>query len=269
MMDREIRKIGVHLCPICGGKLQELFRSRFYPVQKCLQPGCGHLTPAWYEEEIGLQEVDEDEERFSKNYKRYAGMINVFVSRGLLHDASRFLDVGCGPGNYLRTLRNYCSNPIAYGIERGMGIDRIAEKFDLMIVSGFEGLPKGLEFDFATCIEVVEHVPDPVDFLKSIRARMSDGACLFLTTPSGWVRDNDQVSKLPTYETPRHIQFYTKKSLHLALFNAGFSRVEFEFFETFYSGNFDLSLETRSRHMRGALRLQNDEADHFTVFAWN
>ncbi len=102
-------------------------------------------------------------------------------------------------------------------------------------------------------IEVIEHVPDPVGFLKRLRGCLDPKGQVFLTTPCGELRNGSRATN--AYDTPEHVQFFTEKSLRLAVEKAGFSSITYEYIDALYPWNPNvLSFATFKRFAKIAAR---------------
>ena len=97
---------------------------------------------------------------------------------------TNFVDVGCGYGFSLAIARDVCGwnatgfepSPLGVAGSRALGVDIRNEFF--APGSKLTGSP-----DFILSSEVVEHVPDPLAFVETLRSQMSDRCVLLLTTP--------------------------------------------------------------------------------------
>ena len=103
------------------------------------------------------------------------------------------LDVGCGAG--------LLAEPLARLGAKVTGIDATPE---VIAVARHHAAAMGLEvdyrvgdvqqlegqFDLVTCLEVIEHVADPVAFVKALAQQLAPGGLLILSTPNatGWSR---------------------------------------------------------------------------------
>jgi len=90
------------------------------------------------------------------------------------------LDVGCGVGGFLSTLKN------GIGVELSKERARMCKHRKLeVIVADANHLPfKDRIFEFVTCIEVVEHTCTPYSVLHEIHLVLKKGGRLFLSTPN-------------------------------------------------------------------------------------
>jgi 2-polyprenyl-3-methyl-5-hydroxy-6-metoxy-1,4-benzoquinol methylase len=96
---------------------------------------------------------------------------------GTLKEGDRILDVGAGSGHY-RSL--FCG-------QEYLAIDRGYEQRDvagLSIIADIAAIPLANEvLDAAICMEVLEHVRDPVSILKEINRVVRSGAHVLISTP--------------------------------------------------------------------------------------
>jgi SAM-dependent methyltransferase len=98
---------------------------------------------------------------------------------------SSFVDIGCGygfslclaEGLYGWRAYGYEPSPLAKAGAETLGVDIRHEPFTRE--SKFTHAP-----DYVFSSEVIEHIPDPLDFLSTIRAQLPEGAVLVMTTPN-------------------------------------------------------------------------------------
>ncbi len=121
---------------------------------------------------------------------------------------SPFLDVGCGNGNFLRLAKRA-------GLS-GMGIDLNPEAVAQAQADGLQvhlesAVPRDFQYPPVLCLfQTLEHVPDPLAFLKSYIDR-TQCKTLIVSVPCfetllGYTRD-------PLSWPPHHITFWSEKAL--------------------------------------------------------
>ncbi|CAM3122065.1 Ubiquinone biosynthesis O-methyltransferase [Sphingomonas antarctica] len=100
----------------------------------------------------------------------------------------RALDMGCGAG--------LLAEPLARLGAAVTGVDAAAETvavarahaaaggLDVMYRQGDADVVAGESFDLVTCLEVIEHVADPVVFVAQLAALVAPGGLLILSTPA-------------------------------------------------------------------------------------
>jgi len=98
------------------------------------------------------------------------------------------LDIGCGAGEFLLEAKK-----AGCGV---YGVDFVAEKIEaarlrfglenVFCVSAFEAAKifKGKGFDYVTFFEVLEHLEDPVGFIRQVRGLLNPGGRVALSVPN-------------------------------------------------------------------------------------
>lgn len=144
--------------------------------------------------------------------------------------AGSFLDVGCNIGCAVEAARGLGFK--ATGIE--IGEDAVAQAKGLFPQNDFYATTaeafaeRGERFDLVYCTEVIEHVPDPVAFVKALAALVKPGGYLFLTTPDAghWRRPKHFLS-WHEVKPPEHVSWQTKGSLSYLFSMYGFELPDF------------------------------------------
>jgi len=81
--------------------------------------------------------------------------------------------------------------------------------------------------DVITSFEVIEHLYDPIKFVKSCYKTLSRNGLLILTTPNVRGFELSMLKTLsPNYGGPDHLNYYHPKSLQLLVENNGFKTLE-------------------------------------------
>jgi SAM-dependent methyltransferase len=150
-----------------------------------------------------------------------------FVTRALRRagvSARSIVDLGCGAGDRLalyreaglRTLGVEMTEDAAWAELLGLPVVRSSVEEFLAAGPG--------PFDLVSAYHVLEHFHDPVAVLRGIRAALAPGGALVLEVPN---IDSLEFrlfrERCYFIEAPRHLVFFTPRTLRLALEKAGFT----------------------------------------------
>ncbi len=189
-------------CPVCG---REDGQSRVAtsqvdwretPVQIVRCRGCGAIV---------MSDVQPPTTFFADSawdaYVEHGAGLEVIAQmlvRINRHEGSSMLDLGCGYG-FALDLGSFLFGWRGIGLDPSVAADRGREDLGLDIRSGLldDAFAPDETFDVVFASEVLEHVPDPAEFLASIADRLSDDGALLLTTPDAdAVRPETALSEL-------------------------------------------------------------------------
>jgi len=150
----------------------------------------------------------------------------------VLRNANKFdsiLDIGCGNGSFLKTVRN--TFKVLYGSE----YNKLALNKAKKDLNNFHTVSEDLK-DFEILVDVIsmwhvlEHIPNPIEFLKKIKNLMKANSVLILEVPNSYSLNFRIFTRNYKWiSVPEHVFFYNEKSLITLLNYSGFEIVRTEF----------------------------------------
>ncbi len=227
-------------CPICNSNKIVLFQR--YPVftlvecqdcgllfQENLAPGAARLT------ELSAQTYNADWVTMRDTYLRstflehaafYMLLLNIFAS-----PKSRLLEIGSGTGEFLYLAQAAGWN--AVGLEPSAPSCAYArQKYGLDLRNSFwtpalfqqDPADQESSFDVVVFWHLLEHMTDPLQFLKEIKAVLKPGGLVLCCVPNRYSLTNDVYGKnSPLYLETDHFFHYTEKSLALLMQQSSFN----------------------------------------------
>lgn len=178
-----------------------------------------NTTPDDYFDKIISLSNDE-----SENWQKISWLKKVIREKGK-ENICEALDIGCGGGTLLYTAREELSLKGVSGVELNeVYADLARRRLDANILN--ENYVSGLfkkKFDLLINTKVLEHVADPLPFLKEMYDDLADGGLLFIEVPDV----SDMYSLPPTHERfwIPHIYFFSANTLSALLKKVGFQIV--------------------------------------------
>ena len=136
---------------------------------------------------------------------------------------AKIFDIGSGQGDLVQKLEPLLPDAQFLGAElseSGVAISQRKTPAATFLVADLFQPPSALEpfhgwATHAVCSEVLEHVDDPVAFLRQAQPYLADGAKLIVTVPGGPMSEFDRVIG--------HRQHFTRESIRRVLEQSGFA----------------------------------------------
>ena len=182
-----------------------------------------------------------------KNYMElfhgYEVSNNLFFASEL--NGKEVAEVGCGHGLITFMLSSHCKSITGFDVDR-KAIDYAESlnhifNFKNVKFQHYEGTFSNVQtaFDIAISMDVIEHVIDPVKYLKEVYKILKPGGVLLLGTPNGLIANKNKC--IIKTHSKFHIMEYTPNELSFFLQSAGFRPVEFYANKNVAGGGYDIS----------------------------
>jgi SAM-dependent methyltransferase len=224
-------------CPICASRrLRYAFSHEGYRIARCAdcavmfsnpQPSDEDLT-AIYNADYFLGADSAEGRAATREMKRAtARQYLAEIQRYCGAKSGRLLEVGCGDGDFLVEAEDV--GFLVTGVELApAACEQARERLKSgEVVCGLledSGLEEE-QFDLCVLSDVIEHVRDPLAFLRGIHRLLKPGGAIFIATPSlhSWsaklLRQNWMEFK------PEHLTYFDPKTIQTALFHTGYHEV--------------------------------------------
>ena len=225
----DLPNIPVHVCVLWPTEKAALEAPRG-DIQMVLEPETGMATNRVFDERLlAYGEGYENSLGFSEFFQGYIqGFAKDLIARHNLQ-GKKVLEVGCGDGDFLKLM-------VQNGAQSGIGFDpsyppgQPTELEDGRIKIHVQPFPPSgqdlrIEADLLVCRQVLEHVPDPLNFLTTIRGGLPTDrpTTVAFEVPNIFPTLEEQTSWDIIYE---HCTYFSVGSLARLLARAGF-RVTF------------------------------------------
>ena len=232
-------------CPLCGGQKSPVFAVEWsLNIVRCSDCGLSYINPRVKESQKHYQIVDDEfiQEKYGdiisgkklhtrdKNYTEHVRILKKYKPEGKL------LDIGSGFGWFLNKAKT--GGWELQGVEPSAPLAGQARKnFGLDITNSYlapDTFPENT-FDIVTIIDVIEHIPNPNDYLPIVRNILKPDGVLMIKTPNiSWnnfkylvLRKILKRENFDVYDPREHIIQYSRESLKLLLERNGFSSIDF------------------------------------------
>ena len=224
-------------CPLCASsRLRYAFSHEGYRLVRCAdcallfsnpQPSDTELSAIYSADYFLGAESDEGRASTREMKRATARQYLSEIHRYAGEAGGRLIEIGCGDGDFLveAEAAGYHVTGVEYApaaceqararLQRGEIICGELEKAAL----------EGAQFDLCVLSDVIEHVRDPLAFLREIHRLLKPGGGIFIATPSlaSWsaklLRENWMEFK------PEHLTYFEPKTLETALFRTGYNQV--------------------------------------------
>jgi SAM-dependent methyltransferase len=226
-------------CPICAG-VERSFPfalSHGHRVARCQDCGIHYLYPRLSEE--AMQLVYQDPSYYEGGESGYADtsyfdqeaalratfkcLLRNLQKRGMT--GGDLLEVGCGHGYLLDEARPYFSRRVGTEFSP-QAAARARERGADVFVGGIEQLPDNAIFDCALAIQVIEHVYDPVQFMRQLVTHIKPGGYVVVATPDiGGTLRKLMGRSWPSFKVPEHVVYFDFDSLQRLMTGAGLVNV--------------------------------------------
>jgi 2-polyprenyl-3-methyl-5-hydroxy-6-metoxy-1,4-benzoquinol methylase len=151
--------------------------------------------------------------------------------------AKNVCDFGCGAGSFLRKAKAVANS--VYGIELQKNFSDALNKEGISCYSSLEKIKNKL--DVITLFHCFEHLPTPIDTLKSLRNHLkAEGGTLIIEVPHArdFLIENLKLQSFIDFTLwSQHLVLHTRESLNALLSAAGFQNISIEGVQRYHLSN--------------------------------
>lgn len=214
-------------CKICKSEVTRIIPWGKFHLVKC--NNCKILYNAEFPENEEIREYYRDNYRLldeeylsdeRRRYFRYPENIGLIKD---IHEVApppaTILDIGCDKGYFIDEARRYGYD--VAGVELSDSANEYTKRLKLDVKKDIGHFEK--KFDIVTMWHVLEHIPDPLEYLLKVKTKLNDSGRFFVRVPaieSFWSRL--MKDKWEWFQPDNHIFHFGVESLSYLLKEAGF-----------------------------------------------
>lgn len=223
-LNLKTRDISCNLCE--KDKTSELWTKDGFHYVQCKDCGLVYVNPQLEPSEIGkiYSKIYKNKSKDKPPPKDDINYRDLLKWAGPYRKLNRFLDIGCFKGFLLAAARTVGWQP--YGVEISEKAVQYAQNIlGLNVYQSFS--PKGLfpdeYFDVVVLFDVIEHLSDPLAYMKEIYPLIRPGGALYIFTPNFDSLMQRVLGKSWSVFFPWHQFYFSPKTLSRLLHKAGFT----------------------------------------------
>jgi SAM-dependent methyltransferase len=187
---------------------------------------CEHLFNAAFDEKrISYAQSYENSLHYSPRFVEFSEALAARLNRRYALCGKSVVDIGCGKGDFLKRLCAL-SGAVGWGFDKSFEESRGDPTLDITFVNDWFGDGYAdIRPDMVLCRHVLEHIADPVSFLRQLREHpgVTDQTVFYFEVPNALYTLRDLGIWDLTYE---HVSYFTPGSLQMAFMRAGFDILE-------------------------------------------
>jgi SAM-dependent methyltransferase len=244
----EKKRMSSASCPICqstsvllhfGGLKDLTFKTtaRTFDLYRCDECEAQFQHPFIPESEVGQYYPSESYAPFRNvalispdlKYHPQSMYLRMLLETHEKHDKFNLIDVGCGGGTFLKTVRHHFPNAELLGVDVSeTGISNLKG-------AGIEGICSSLydfrterKFDYITASQVLEHLNRPYELLARITELAHPKSRIMIDVPNTDCYASKKYGRFWVHlDLPRHSILYNEKSLRRVMKNFRNSEIRF------------------------------------------
>ncbi len=227
-------------CYLCGNKKLKVIRKKIRDAErdvlKCQRCSLVFLRPKkenlrkFYRNDyrktsspIINKEISSRE--IFNHYKNFQGP-RLAMAKKYLGKNKRVLDIGCSAGHFLYAIKPYVKECVGIELNK-KNVEFINKKLKIKAYDKpvEETDLKKKYFDAIFCLQTMEHMEDPVKFLKTVRQYLKDDGIIYIEVPN-IMESTLSVLKVKEYENfyyhKPHLFYYSPETLGSLMKKAGY-----------------------------------------------
>lgn len=227
-------------CPLCHSERRETSYGQFgeHKIMRCQDCQVHYLYPRltesamhrFYKNDSYFEGGDSgysdtsysDQERaLSATFKRLMRNLHKRTLTG-----GSLLEVGCGYGYLLEEAKEYFSRRVGTDFSP-QGVQLASAKADEVHEGGIEQIPAAANFDCVIATHVIEHIYQPLEFVKQLIRRTKPGGTVVLAAPDmGGMLRKVMGHRWASFKIPEHVIYFDAVTLSALMREAGLIDIE-------------------------------------------
>ena len=204
-------------------EITEFYQSQYYNLVRK-----GKRAPDVHKLMTDGEEADREHSWLSSSL--YSDILAVLEQKGNLI-SKRLLDIGCGTGEFIAFMKQHGWEAVGLELSsEGVAIAKSKglEVYNLSIEEFLSKYPQySSTFNIVTLLHVLEHIPNPVEFLSLVKNLLTNTGMIVIQVPNDFnelqLAAQKQLNKKPWWiAIPDHINYFDFRSLHALLERLGF-----------------------------------------------
>lgn len=171
-----------------------------------------------------------EEEYYHKNLS----LVKIFMLKKKIKnlDKKYLLDLGAGQGTFLKNISHYFKSCLGVDFSEKNLIKKHKSNFKFVSMNPEYFIEKNLnKFNVITLNNVLEHVIDPIIFMKKLKKNISKNTLIILTIPNDFSdlqkKTNTKVRKKNYWVSPpEHLNYFNKNSFLNFIKIVGFKKID-------------------------------------------